>query len=607
MAKILEYQGITDIPVLTEDPRPGNNGFYMHGRKFDKTTLAPELNKMINWQVQSSGSNWADANGHNNQLYANDLKPFARGAMQLRKPTTSTSGAPTTTTQNDGNTTQDFNAWRTMDAAYRNGHANYVTDGTNKAVHLEWRGSANNYGYGGGWHNMNDTDDLHDIQPTSIPGTNGWYDYWKNNDPTSDTNNSTSGIGNYSTNGYQYPNGHWMCEYGQWPNSNTNRTQSSTNVGTYWHIQHLGKSSVTGKQLYVTSYKGTTGGYCRHKVEQATWNDSTVTVTTKADFNSAPTASGTSQGGNRMNGVQYNAACSSVFTDPNTATKKVWYYPYFDSYNNYHPHVITWDTTDDTFVRETDITVTGDLSVTHFAGSSVYNHSHTFGGTTIYNETFVSGGTRYVTFMYLESRSSRLDGAANLRTWVTYSVAAADPKALTHHSTVTIPKTPRDIVWLNDAHTMFGVFTHGTFLVYTFSAGGGWALATTIAENVYSCGRDSLDRIWYITKSTKYAGGTHPLLNLLTPSLPVTVTLVPASTSYTYAGSNVASSVAVSALNPSGNRLATDIKLVIEGSSMTFTDGTTVKTVTTLTSGDLTVGTLITGAGYNNMSASVSI
>mgnify|MGYP003679639220 CR=1 FL=1 len=40
---------------------------------------------------------------------------------------------------------------------------------------------------------------------------------------------------------------------------------------------------------------------------------------------------------------------------------------------------------------------------------------------------------------------------------------------------------------------------------------------------------------------------------------------------------------------------------------MTFTDGTTVKTVTTLTSGDLTVGTLITGAGYNNMSASVSI
>ena len=69
----------------------------------------------------------------------------------------------------------------------------------------------------------------------------------------------------------------------------------------------------------------------------------------------------------------------------------------------------------------------------------------------------------------------------------------------------------------------------------------------------------------------------------------------------------VSTSVAVSALNPSGVRIATSVKLVIEGSSMTFADASTVKTVTTLTTGDLTVNTLVTGAGYNNMSASVEI
>ena len=208
--------------------------------------------------------------------------------------------------------------------------------------------------------------------------------------------------------------------------------------------------------------------------------------------------------------------------------------------------------------------------------------------------------------MYLE-RGTRLDTTSNLRTWCTYSIGGSDPKALTHHSTVTIPKTANNIVWLNDSRTLLGVMCVGATYIYAFTSGGGWALATSITENVYDMGRDSLDRIWYTTRSSTFAGGLRCYLNLLTPTLPVTITLVPASTAYTYAGSNVATSVTVSALNPSGVRIATSVKLVIEGSSMTFADGSTVKTVTTLTSGDLTVNTLVIGAGYNNMSASVEI
>jgi hypothetical protein len=94
---------------------------------------------------------------------------------------------------------------------------------------------------------------------------------------------------------------------------------------------------------------------------------------------------------------------------------------------------------------------------------------------------------------------------------------------------------------------------------------------------------------------------------LLTPTLPVSITVTPENASYTYAGSNITTYVNVSAINASGARIATSVKLVIEGSSMTFTDGSTQKTVTTQTSGELQVGTTVTGAGFTNVAASIEI
>jgi hypothetical protein len=501
--------------------------------------------------------------------------------------------------------TQDFNPWRTQDTNYEKGRIVEVTDGTNKTIDMNWRQTTSDDGYGQYWSTISDTTYLHEQGSVSDTSRAGFWDTWWTGE--TETSTGSGGIAGYSTSAYQYPNDGWITMGpSQWPGNATTRSISTTNVGTYWHVQHLGKSSASGKHLYSTTKKHQAAHSYINKVEEASWNGTTCTVTTKANFTAIPTASGSSQGGNNLNGNFYNRASSRTFTDPRDSNKKLFYSPYFDSYYNFHPFIIGWDTTNDTFTRETDITVTGGHSSTHFDGANVYSHNHSYGGTTIYNETFESGGNRYITFMYLE-RGSKLDTTSNLRTWCTYSIGSSDPKALAHHSTVTIPKTANNIVWLNDSRTMLGVLCVGATYIYTFTSGGGWSLATTITENVYDIGRDSLDRIWYVTKSSSFGGGTKPYLNLLTPTLPVTITLVPASTSYTYAGSNVSTSVAVSALNPSGVRIATSVKLVIEGSSMTFADASTVKTVTTLTTGDLTVNTLVTGAGYNNMSASVEI
>jgi len=604
MAKILDYRGQSAVPIVIEDPRATNDGFYLYGEKYDKNTLAPELNKKINFG--RAGAEYRAAWYHSADLIATDNQAVKFGArLQLRKMTTSTSCYPQTSTGNSVVNVQDFNPWATQDTTYEKGRIVEVTNGSEKTIDMNWRYTTYDDGAGQYWSTISDTSYLHEQGSVVDHAKAGFNDVWWHGE--TETNTGTSGHCNFSPSSHQYPNANWTTMgYGQWPGSASARTNSATNVSTYWHAQHLGKSSVSGKHLYSTTKKQDAAASTINKVEEVSWNSSTCTVTTKANFTAAPSASGTSQGGINLNSTWYNRASSRTFTDPRDANKKLFYSPYFDTYYNFHPFIIGWDTTDDTFTRETDITVTGGHSSTHFDGANVYSHNHSFGGTTIYNETFISGGNRYITFMYLE-RGNRIDSTSNLRTWCTYAIGSSDPKALAHHSTVTIPKTPNNIVWLNDSRTMLGVMCVGATYIYTFTSGGGWALATSITENVYDMGRDSLDRIWYTTRSSTFAGGLRCYLNLLTPTLPVTITLVPASTSYTYAGSNVATSVTVSALNPSGVRIATSVKLVIEGSSMTFADASTVKTVTTLTTGDLTVDTLVTGAGYNNMSASVEI
>mgnify|MGYP000533321530 CR=1 FL=1 len=72
-------------------------------------------------------------------------------------------------------------------------------------------------------------------------------------------------------------------------------------------------------------------------------------------------------------------------------------------------------------------------------------------------------------------------------------------------------------------------------------------------------------------------------------------------------GSDIVTNLAISALNASGARIATSVKLTIEGSSMKFSDDTTTKTVTTLTSGDLTVATKVVGAGFTNVADDIEV
>jgi hypothetical protein len=344
------------------------------------------------------------------------------------------------------------------------------------------------------------------------------------------------------------------------------------------------------------------------------YNDTTNTTTTLATFNSAPSAGGNSAGGARSSptgGVWCPKFASRTFNNPNTGLTS-FYMPYMDSNGIYHPFLFGWDKTSNTFTRESAITVnyagsyaqgtywTADAS-TASAVTVPYGMQHVY-----YNESFVLTGTRYLTFMQLHGAGGVYDSDPKKRTFITYTVNGSNYANLTYHSSFAVPLTPKNIVWLNDARTLMGVFTQTYFYVYAFNGSTGWTLTASFNFGFISAGRDSLGRIWAVDYGPRGGGRVH----LLSGPLPSTVVATPAYATYTYAGTNINTTFSVSAYNISGARVAADVVLTATGSGLRFVNGSsqqvTTLTVTTSTSGAVSVNAVIVGAGPITVTTSIA-
>jgi len=380
----------------------------------------------------------------------------------------------------------------------------------------------------------------------------------------------------------------------------TNATTNTTMRAPY-NIQFCGRSDVDGKAIYL--YNNHDNDYQQYVTKH---NADSNNTTDLHYFSAAPTAAGTSAGGARTTTV-IGKVCkysSSFFDDPSSSGNTCAYIPFFDTNLDYHPFLLQWDKTTDTFTRNEDITITGNTSssyITNMRGDAGDLTGHALTG---WNETFVSANTRYLTLMMLTGHHQENDTNAQGRTFITYTVDAADAKQLTFHSTLTIPKTPKAAVFLNDEKTMLGIICYAVTFIYNWNNTTGWELGSTISENITALGRDSTDRIWANAVGTEYSYGD---LHILTPSLPIRVTINPASSSYNYTGTNINSTVDISAYNIEGSRIATTVDLSIEGSTMTFSGGATTTSITTSTSAETTVNIVITGAGVSDIVADVNI
>ena len=333
------------------------------------------------------------------------------------------------------------------------------------------------------------------------------------------------------------------------------------------------------------------------------WASTSPTLTHVLNENSNPGTGGTHYGGNFNNGTQGVIWPSKFYTDPRDSNKKIWYQPYFDTNSQFHPQLITWDTSSDTFARETDISCNV-LSQTHVDYSGINSLTDRYQYMAIYNETFVSGGNRYISLMSMGTFT--LSTSQCPQKIITYGINSANPKTFTYHSTLDVGETILNCVWLNDSRTMMGLLLLNSAKIYSWNNTSGWGLTSTIGDFCYGMGRDSMDRIWYVTKSSRF-GSYHTDLHVLSPTLPVTITVTPELAQYNYAGSTINSYLNISALNASGNRIAATVKVTIEGASMKFSDDTVVKEITTSSSGETQQNIKVTGAGFVNITASVVV
>jgi hypothetical protein len=223
--------------------------------------------------------------------------------------------------------------------------------------------------------------------------------------------------------------------------------------------------------------------------------------------------------------------------------------------------------------------------------SSNYNHK-------VEAFTCDDGTSKYVNFVVHETpgyTSQTLD-CFKIHTFL---IGGADNSHLTYKSTANPGFRIRGIMPLEDDYTKFIIFGDSHSEVWTWNDGTEtYELTSTINMSCRGAMVDSSNRLWMIDEVNN--------VHLLSNFSPLTITVTPENTSYTYSGSTINSYVNVSAYDVDNTRIATNVKLVLEGSTY-FTDDSQVKEITTSASAETQVNIKITGTSYTRVLASVVV
>ena len=163
---------------------------------------------------------------------------------------------------------------------------------------------------------------------------------------------------------------------------------------------------------------------------------------------------------------------------------------------------------------------------------------------------------------------------------------------------------PRNWLPINATGTQLAVPTNaGQLSFYNFNPTLGWVSTGPYAIDFRQIGLDQSNRLWGTSAEKGYN-----VVHLITPTMPISINITMADSSYTYSGSNVSTTALVNAYGSTGTRIVSTVTLTIDGASMIFTStGTKTVSVTTSDSASTSVAVTITGGGVNNIVASVSI
>ena len=247
--------------------------------------------------------------------------------------------------------------------------------------------------------------------------------------------------------------------------------------------------------------------------------------------------------------------------------------------------------------------------ITGDSGANVYNRPSPWLSKP---HQFTIGSTNYISFWPIDMAAAYGSGASRYpsqaaRTMMTYTISAApNDNVLTYHSNYPFQdlfSMPRGIFPINSNGYQLAVPITGGLTFMGFNETTGWNVIGSYPTEMRMIGMDQTGRIW-ATGAEKGQETIH----ILTPSLPVSISIVTSATSYTYSGATIYTSAQVNAYGSTGERIASTLNLTIDGSTMLFS-ATSAKTLQVVTSANTNtnVDLTISGGGINNIIADVNV
>lgn len=581
--------------AIIEDPRSTSNTVYFYGEAYTKGSYNPIFDKSLALTGTDRVSSWGmQTAGNSDQMAGHPGMTVITGKQNIGI-------AQSTNTNGEARINVDCTPLLSMDENNIANHCKLFQSGSDKMIVF----SGHNY-YGEAdqtYYGDVGTTELYDL---SVDG------YW-----TKDYENNNDEGGGFRPicpiyldgNGYivGYAQRHIGDSYGAWswgPHSSLYRVTGFPNYTaiTYmggfdnaYIMQHIGMSTVDNKGLWL--YNQEPNDYTQSIVKYNSENNNETEL-----FATTSIPSGGARNQTDGFGIGKQAMFSSkTFVDHSGNT--AWYTPYFDTSHNYVPLYFQWDKTDDTFTRS-ECSISGQQSNAHIM-SVDGQFSDQRGGwqAVMYNEHFTYNGDKYVTLFPMNAQYASNDSAESKRRFVTYSVSSANNMALTHHSSVTVPSTIKNVLFLNDARTRLAVVEHDSVNFYKFTSSG-WSYTGNYTQKVHGLGV-GLDGTLYAAVADNSDG--YVSVHTISSDIPLQVVITAESNTYNYSGSNINTYVNIDAYDFANNRIETTLQLEIDGGTMTFANGDTTGTVTTSASATSNVGIAITGAGFSNIITKVQV
>lgn len=228
---------------------------------------------------------------------------------------------------------------------------------------------------------------------------------------------------------------------------------------------------------------------------------------------------------------------------------------------------------------------------------------------------FSASGNNYISFFITEKSpgvssgsTSRFPNSAT-STYLTYQIGAnTNDDVLTYHSSLVMTNTFnmfRDYMPINDSGSQIVSGSANTLQFWQFNPSTGWVNTGNYNVNPWAAGLDSTNRLWTVSEAS---GLGFYNIDTVASNQPTTVSIQMASNSYTYTGSNIATTAILNAYDSNGNRVTANLNLTIDGSTMVFSNGNvTTQTVLTSNSANTVTNLTIFGGGTNNIIATLNI